>query len=81
MNDHLFNPVSGRYGNLFCQRTRGGKIQIKRLDIDWKSNRTPTDKMVRYRKAFQAAVSGKKFTSRSDMYSSIREAIKKEKEK
>ena len=68
--------ISGRYGNYFYQRCKGGKTQFKSRNIDWKSNHDPNSGVIKYRQLFHDALSGQTFSSRKAMYEHVRVFIK-----
>ena len=67
---------SGKYGDSFYQRTKGGKIQKKSLLIDWRSNHNPDNGVNKYRQLLKGAVLGKKFANRAEMVEAIKEAYR-----
>lgn len=70
------DKISGRFGNYFYQRCKGGKTQFKSRNIDWRSNHDPNSGVVKYRQLFYDALKGSHFTSRKAMYEYVREYIK-----
>jgi hypothetical protein len=70
----IFRPFAGKLGNSFFQRAKGGTIQKKSLDIDWKSNRNPSPAQQNCRKLFSLALKDKKFESKAQVYEAIRKA-------
>jgi hypothetical protein len=71
-----FKNVSGRLGNMFYQRTKGGKIQCKSRLIPWKCKLNPSESQKKSREKFSLALKGKKFSNRQEMFDAINKAMK-----
>jgi len=71
----MYDKISGRFGDNFYQLTKGGKQQFKSRLIAWTSNHNPNNGVVQYRILFRNALIGKKFQSRTEMYTHIKAYI------